>query len=202
MPKSLSNHGLRHLSEGGRGDGQSSVFLKPLGLFILLVSVWIVLGAAIHLRDGGTEYRSAHADHTEMHAGGSGELRHGHILLVGWLFAVLEVAIFVTLLSLGLRRRKDSGGQGWLLFFGGVVCAGVMTALFLSYRQYMTASEPSFLGPFPTPTSIMIFGIWLAPVIFVVLYVVFFDRWIVSEDDLKRFKHILEDRRRRAGKTS
>ena len=202
MPKSLLNHGLRHLSKGGRGDGPSNGFLKPLGLFILLVSVWIVLGAAIHLRDGGTEYGSDHAGHTEMKAGGSGELRHGDILLVGWLFGVLEVAIFVTLLSLGLRRRKDSGGQGGLLFFGGVVFAGVMTALFLSYRQYMTASEPSFLGPFPTPTAIMIFGIWLAPLIFVALYMVFFDRWIVSEDDLKRFKHILEDRRRRAGKTS
>ena len=183
-------------------DGQSNGFLKPLGLFILLVSVWIVLVAAIHLRDGSTEYGSARTDHTEMQAGGSGELRHGHLLLVGWLFGLLEVAIFVTLLALGLRRRKDSGGQGWLLFFGGVVLAGVMTALFLGYRQYMTASEPSFLGPFPTPTAIMIFGIWLAPVIFVVLYVVYFDRWIVSEDDLKRYEHILEDRRRRAGKTS
>ena len=52
------------------------------------------------------------------------------------------------------------------------------------------------IGSFPLPTAIMLYGLWAMPLVFVVLYVVKFDRWIVTEEDMTRFREIVESRRR------
>ena len=43
----------------------------------------------------------------------------------------------------------------------------------------------------------MLFGLWWVPFYFVVLYVVAFDRWIVTPEDLEKFERLVAASRQR-----
>ncbi|MCH7728167.1 MAG: hypothetical protein IH991_17070 [Planctomycetes bacterium] len=48
----------------------------------------------------------------------------------------------------------------------------------------------------------MLFGLWWVPFYFVVLYVVSFDRWIATPEDLEKFERLVAASRRREAKDS
>ena len=45
----------------------------------------------------------------------------------------------------------------------------------------------------------MLYGIWLTPVAFCVLYVMRFDSWVMSEADLARFRKLVDQTERARG---
>ena len=143
----------------------------------------------------------------DMHQGGSGQQRHASVLLGGWLFGALQIALFTGLLawSAGLpaaaQAQQPAARQSpsWLLpglfVFGGLVFEGVFALLCRSYQVSMLdPANTRFLGSFPEATTWLLFGIWFAPGVFVALYVLFFDRWIFSPQAETRFAALLAAR--------
>jgi hypothetical protein len=134
-----------------------------------------------------------------MEQGGSGPDRHGHLLTYGWVLGLLEIAVFVGFLAFGTRRQGEANPLRSRFLIGGLVYAGVFTLIILTYRNFLAGDQQVFLGWFPAPTSLMLFGMYLAPYYFVVLYVVSFDSTIARPEDMERFQEMVTERRRRQG---
>lgn len=45
----------------------------------------------------------------------------------------------------------------------------------------------------------MMYGIWWVPICFILLYLFAFDRYVFSDEDLRKFNEILDRRDRREG---
>jgi hypothetical protein len=119
------------------------------------------------------------------------------VLWLGWALGLLEIGLFVALLGLGARGRGGLRGLGWPLVVGGFAYAVVWSALVVSYAGYAAGSDALVLG-FPAPTAWMLFGLWPVPLLFVVLYVAGFDRWVATRDDLAELERRLAEARSRA----
>lgn len=138
-----------------------------------------------------------HPEFSTMQVGGDGEARLGPILWVGWFFGISQIAMFVAMLALGMRKKTGLGPTKVLLLLGLVIFAGIFTLLVLSYRSFMLGDNTDIVLGFPIPTAWMIYGIWLFPIFFVILYVLKFNTWYLTDADLKRFQGLLEETKRK-----
>ena len=160
--------------------------------FAMLAFVAIALGVP----ESPLGHGFTHPEIASMERGGEGYARAEAVLELGWAFGLAQVLFFTGLLALGARSRDGLRGLGPGLLAGGLVYAVIWTALVLTYRTYALSPDPvHFLG-FPAPTAIMLFALYAAPGIFMVLYVVGFERWIASPADLAALERRLADLRR------
>ena len=137
----------------------------------------------------------AHPKFSSMLIGGPGAERHEKILWLGWAFGVLQIGFFVTCLALGISKAGKAGPAKLPLAIGGVLFMAVFTFLILSYRGYMNETEHALFFSLPLPTAWMLYALWFFPVFFIVLYVVTFDTWNLTRDELKEFQEILKSTR-------
>ena len=172
----------------------------PIVLFGLLLALCLTLVLAIAVepaasgdgsgRDGSIGAVSAsgatHPRFPSMDHGGSGPRRHGPVLGLAWAFGILQLALVVGCLALGVRR----GRMRARLAAGGLVVALILTMMVVSYRGYLDDPDAAFLA-LPVPTAWFLYGFWPAQFLVVGLYVLPFDREIVTRRDLDRFREIL-----------
>ena len=161
-------------------------------LLALLASLSLVLGALIL---NGARSNWGPVDHprfsTMQRSGWSWE-SNDPVLAWVWLVGTLQIGVYLCLLGLGLSRRKGSGPLRVPLLLGGFLHAGVFTWMILAHLYPVAPS----LWAFPPPTVVMVFFLWiLPPIYFVVLYVVSFDRWILTEETDRRFRRLIESRK-------
>lgn len=168
-------------------------------LFGLVLAMWLVLGAAL-LVPAGDNVGGPHPTYKDVLRGGSGLARHGGLLWLGWAFGALQMLVFALLIVLGTcRPDKSAAGMAAVLLAGGVLYMALFTAIMLSYGWFLADRQLTLLGPFPTPTTLAVFGIWGVPFYFVVLYVVTFSRTFWTEGDEKKFQELLLAREPAAG---
>jgi len=79
--------------------------------------------------------------------------------------------------------------------FGAIAYQAVFVMLFLAYRDSLSGEPVAFIGSFPAATWWLLFGVYLMPYYFIVLYVTFFDRWVVTPETLKKFDELLSEYR-------
>jgi len=177
----------------------------PIVLFGLLLALCLTLALAAVVEpaasaegtsgagagtDGGAGVVSAagaaHPRFSSMDHGGSGSRRHGPVLALAWAFGILQLALVVGCLALGVRR----GRMRARLAAGGLVLALIVTMMVVSYRGYLADPDAAFLA-LPVPTAWFLYGFWPVQFLVVALYVLLFDREIVTRQDLERFREIL-----------
>ena len=180
----------------------------PVVLFGLLLALCLTLVLATAVEpaasgdgpspDGSIGAVSAsgatHARFPSMDHGGSGPRRHGPVLGLAWAFGILQLALVVGCLALGVRRERMRAR----LAAGGLVLALIVTMMVVSYRGYLDDPGASFLA-LPVPTAWFLYGFWPAQFLVVGLYVLLFDREIVTRRDLDRFRDILARHARPGG---
>ena len=132
-----------------------------------------------------------HPKFESMLHGGPGAVRHGPILWIGLTFGLLQIVLFVCLLALGGQRQGKLGPLKIPLIVAGIVYAGVFIAMVVSYRGYMAEQDHATFLALPVPTAWMIYGVWPAPIIFMLIYMVTFDSWIYRSEDQVRLEEIL-----------
>lgn len=154
---------------------------------------------AVPERDGtDTVYMGHGYDHPRyrtMQASGSGLVRHGRILWLGWGFGVLYIGFFISCLALGMRKKEKVGPALIPLTVGGAIFAGIMTLMFFAYRGYMNEESHGFFLALPIPTAWMIYGLWVFPHCFMFLYVFTFDRWNLTHDEVRQFHEMVAEKR-------
>lgn len=161
-------------------------------LAALLVLLWGVVLIVLLTPEVPNGHGFEHAQFPTMDQGGGGEFRHGGLLAIGWMLGTVLIATFVSLLACGTVPVRT--GTRWRLgafCVGGLLYEGVFGMLCLSYRNSLAQSNATFFGPFPEPLAWLLFGIWLVPGVFVVLYVLFFYRWIWPPENSSRFAELV-----------
>ncbi len=178
----------------------------PIVLFGLLLALWVTLALAVAAggrgstdgpsgdgrdAEAGAEARSGatHPRFPSMDHGGSGPRRHGPVLGLAWAFAILQLALVVGCLALGVRRDRVRTP----LAAAGLLLALILTMMVVSYRGFLADPAAAFLA-LPVPTAWFLYGFWPAQFLVVGLYILLFDRAIVTPQDMARFHEILARR--------
>ena len=161
-------------------------------LLVLLTALSLVLGT---LALSGGERFWGPVDHpqfpTMQQSGWSWE-SSDPLLACAWIVGVLQIALYLCLLCLGLSGRGGLGRLRIPLVLGGLLHAGIFSWLILAHVYPVAPS----LWSFPPPTAVMVFFLWiLPPVYFVILYVVVFDRWILTDESHRSFKELVKTRK-------
>ena len=175
----------------------------PIVLFGLLLALCLTLALAVAAdpaapgdgpgRDGSAGEVSAsgatHPRFPSMDHGGSGPRRHGPVLGLAWAFGILQLALVVGCLALGVRHDRVRAP----LAAAGLLLALIVTMMVVSYRGFLADPAAAFLA-LPVPTAWFLYGFWPAQFLVVGLYILLFDRVIVTPRDMARFREILARR--------
>ena len=171
---------------------------------ILLIAFWAVLLVILLTPEASNGHGVPHSKFKAMDHGGDGAARHEFLLLSGWMLGSVLIAIFVSLLAWGTVSQPCESGATrpshstkfdlrWFIFLiGGLAYEGVFGMMCLAYRNSLTEPDVVFLGPFPAGLAWLLFGVWWMPVFFVVVYSVFFDRWIMPPQSVQRFEELIK----------
>ncbi len=180
----------------------------PVVLFGLLLALCLTLALAIAVEpaasgegagpDGSTgpvtASGTAHPRFPSMDHGGSGAGRHGSVLGLAWAFGILQLALVMGCLALGVRRPRMRAR----LAACGLVLASIVTMMVVSYGAYLDDPHAAFLA-LPVPAAWFLYGFWPAQFLVVALYVLLFDTEIATRRELDRFREILARRAPPAG---
>ena len=180
----------------------------PILLFGILLALCLVTGIAFVIEetpyedvpapDGGVQRVRAghgvtHPEFASMDHGGSGAERHAPVLWLAWTFGLLQLALIVGCLMLGLR---PAGRARYRLAACGVLLGGLFTMMVIAYRGYLDTAAPLPLLALPAPTAWFLYGFWPAQFLVVALYARVFRRAVLTGDQSARFRAILAARRR------
>ena len=143
----------------------------------------------VYLGHGASHERFPSMDH-----GGDGPARHGGRLWMAWAFALVQLALIIGSLIMGLRHP---GLLRWPLVMSGVTLATLLTLMVVTYARYLAdPGGPLMLG-LPLPTAWFIYAFWPTQFLVVVLFVLYFHRAVVPPDDMTRFRESVAARRAR-----
>ena len=133
-----------------------------------------------------------HPEFADMQQSGSDAEPDTTLLWIGWSFGALQIAFFAALLALGARSRRGLRGFGGPLIAASLTYLAIWSALVFTYRGQLNVEDPALFLGFPVATAWMLFAIWPFPLIFSFYYVVGFDRWIATPEDLAELDRTLE----------
>ena len=172
---------------------------QPIVLLLLLAAMCVVIVIVLLQQEVGQGHGFAHTTYQEtMQQGGSGLERHANVRWLGLAFGVLQIGFFVGCLILGLK--KDSG-KAWVYFLCGIAFAAVFAWMVVADQQYAKGESTSLVLGFPLPTTLMLFGVGGVPLVFVLLYMLKFDQWILTPEDFARFEKLVEEKRKQQEST-
>ena len=176
----------------------------PLILFGLLLALCVVLALAFVIEEvpfedvpssagGGVErvytgHGTTHSRFPSMNHGGAGPERHRPILWLAWSFGLLQLALIVGCLALGVKHLE----RVWApLAVCGVVLGLILTMMVVTYQGYLDDVGSPLFFALPVPTAWFLYGFWPAQFLVVTLYVLVFGRSIVTREDMERFRAIV-----------
>ena len=137
----------------------------------------------------------AHPEIPAMDVGGDGAARHEKVLWLGWVYGIIQIVFFLTLLAFGSRKNGIVGPMLKPIALGGVVYIAIFTMMFVAYRGYADEETHALFLSLPKPTAWMIYGVWFFPLCYMFLYMFNFDSWTFTEEDQVEFDRIVAARR-------
>lgn len=182
-----------------------------MGILIAMCVVFVAVIATEEIPDGHgfthPELNPHLEDHPEaavaMQKGGPGWERHERILWLGLIFGLLEIVFFVACLCMGASRMGELPAKvKWPMLGGLIAFMASFIALVFAYRGYANDETPALFLAFPAPTAFMLYAIWPVPLFFMFFFIMIYDRWILTPEDLEKFKKIVEEKRRRENRNA
>ena len=178
--------------------------MKPWLPVFLLIALWTTLLIVLFTPEVPDGHGRPHPRIQQVNQGGVDTGRHDQVLITGWSFGALLIAVFVSLIAwpvyLGTAASKQTqktqatGSKRWWIAYliGLVLYEIVFAAVCLGYHASLAdPHNPDFIGPFPAGTAWMLFGLWPLPTFFIVLYVIYFDRWIFTSNDQEQLAKLV-----------
>jgi hypothetical protein len=165
--------------------------------FAIAVGLAATVVVAVALTERPQVRSTDHPEFAGMQQSGSNAVPEISLLWVGWSFGALQITFFAAMLALGARGRRGLRGLKGPLIAASVVYLAIWSALILAYHGQSNADGTSLFLGFPTPTAWMLFALWPFPLTFTVYYVVGFDRWIATPEDLAELERTLDRLRER-----
>ncbi len=164
-----------------------------LTLFGVLLAMCVTIGIVLTTDEPDKAHGFVHSTfESSMQQGGSGIERHERIRWLGLAYGSLQIVFFVSCLMLGVR---DPENCKWAFLLAGIVYLATFCLMVVADYFYVRDENLSLVLGFPLPTAIMLYGLWGVPLIFLLFYIINFDRWILNPLDLERFEEILQEKR-------
>lgn len=165
----------------------------PVVLMSCLVGMCMVVALLFVIDEPTGGHGSLHPQfESTMYQGSTGSDRLGSVRWLGLGFALLQAVFFVTCLMLGTKQRRSF--LVWCLA-GGFLYLASFVALAVVESIYVQGGAREIVLGLPVPTAIMIYLIGGVPVLFCVVYVWQFDRWILQDEDLQKISALAERQR-------
>lgn len=172
-----------------------------LGLTAVVLAMFLIEERpAVETIDAAGNVTTVYAGHGQAHpeydtllVGGSGAERGERIWWLGFAFGLLELALFVTCMLLGVRRNGVIGPAGRFIAACAFVYLLAFVALMFSYRGYMTADALTTFGSFPAPTAWMVYAVGLVPLVFLLVFVLGFRDFIWDDESERKLAQIVEE---------
>ena len=161
-------------------------------VFAIAIGLTAVLVVAVSWTARPPDQSVDHPEFAGMQQSGSDAVPDAALLWIGWSFGALQIAFFTAMLALGARNRRGLRGLGGPLIAASLVYLAIWSALVVAYRCQANVEDPALFLGFPAATAWMLFAIWPCPLIFTIYYVVGFDRWIATPEDLAELERTLE----------
>ena len=138
-----------------------------------------------------------HPGFSSMRKGGISLFSEAPTRWLSYFFGLFVIGVFGLSMAVGYRKKSGPANVKYWLWAGYAAYALIYTGMVVSYWRYIGGQSDTiyFLGV-PAPTAWMLFGIWLFPFFFTVLYIYFFDRWVITPEELARFRELVEENRR------
>ena len=133
-----------------------------------------------------------HERFSTMASGGSGSARHANVLWLGGLFGAAALAYCVALMAFGARKSASLRGLGPPLAASLAVALAFWVWLLVSYARTMDGGTVSFFLTLPGPSAIMLYGLFPVTILFNLLYVIGYKRWILTENDYQEYERVIE----------
>jgi ABC-type transport system involved in cytochrome c biogenesis permease subunit len=113
-------------------------------------------------------------------------------LIMGLVFGVISIIIFVIFLFIGIFQKQNSKKIFWPWGIGLIIYLSIFILGILDYLTYLRSDSLSTFFGFPTPTAWMLFGIYLFPFYFTLFYIIKFKYWILSPESERKFKELIK----------
>ena len=166
-----------------------------VGSLLLVIAAVALLLLTPELGDVGGK---PHEQFSTMVSGGSGSARHANVLWLGGLFGAASLVYFVALMAFGARKGASLRGLGKPLAASLGVALAFWVWLLVSYVRTMDGGAVSFFLTLPGPSAIMLYGLFPVTILFNLLYVIGYNRWILTEDDYREYQRLVEKHRSRS----
>lgn len=165
-------------------------------IFLLLVLGLIFLMYAFPIPQGSTGI--PHGDIPTMLKGTNAVTQHSSSKYLSFFFGVGILGILTFCLLIGARKSNVGRKiQYTVLAMIAVYFAGYVL-MCQSYWSYSLGNNDQFWGGFPIPTAFMLYWLWGCPLILTSVYIWKFDEWVISPDEIKEFKTIVEQRNKKS----
>ena len=135
----------------------------------------------------------SHAEIAAMQAGGDGAARLEAV--GGYAFAFHSLLLLFTILLCVLsvnRAKRTSVFLGWMALTFAVNML-IWRQIYWQHQVFLESGETGWLLGFPTATAWQIYGIWFAGVLLIAVYSAGFRRYVLSEEDERRFEELLQE---------
>lgn len=172
------------------------------GLLALSAALTLVLVGSRFLSGAMQPVAQLHPDADSLLQSAGWLAGRPDVLWLGYALGLLVIAIMGTGVWIGLRKHDAGTPLSRWIMIGFAAYALLFTCLTVSSAAY--AGNPSgtaFFGGFPLPTALMLYGMWQLPLLSIGLYMVWFDRWVLTDEDLARFRKLVDEARRQGGAT-
>lgn len=150
-------------------------------LSVALLTLMVVAGVSYDFKESTP---AVHPNIATMEVGGQRALDDAEHWSLGLGFGLVMIALLTTCLMLAADHAPQAASLRLVILAGGGLFGLVFSAMMLAYRDYVAQESPPLWGPFPTPTTWMIFGVWLTPAAFTAIYCFGFNKWFISPKDL------------------
>jgi hypothetical protein len=137
-----------------------------------------------------------------MRQGGDGVERIKGIHVLGWLFGILQFAVFAAFIAMGANKQGRLAALKKPLLIGLLLNVLVFCVMMAAYWNYAGEGSSALLGSLPWPTALMMYGVWPIQLIFVFIYIWGFDRWIFTDTDMEKFRQLTATSKKKAGDSS
>jgi hypothetical protein len=169
--------------------------IKPSKIPLLIViAMWVVVIGVMMLPEVEGGYGVDHSEFPTMKYGGSGSDRHADVLWYGWAFGALIFLLVVSMVALGAAKMERLRGFGPWLLLEAVALIGAWTWLVVAYRDYLTEDVHALYLGFPAPTAIMFYVLLPCMVVFNLVLVGGYKRWMLSDSDFAEYERLFAER--------
>ncbi|MCH2084843.1 MAG: hypothetical protein MK226_20825 [Saprospiraceae bacterium] len=168
-------------------------FMVFLGLF--LVFIGFMLGIGPLENPTGQQYEV----YQSMLVSGTSVASHPILKWMALFFGVGILIVFGVFMSLGFRKaeKKLNAKLKQHLFVGMGLYIASFIVMTMVYWQYHNGDNFGYFLGVPSPTAWMLFGLGLTPLYFTIIYIIKFNDWIISPEELDEFQEIVRKRKQR-----